>query len=207
MHIADSVHSSVAYLTELDSQLGDGDHGVSLDRGFAEVRRALSDFNEDDVGGVLELVGASLVSSMGGAAGPLFGTAFSSAGRAIKGKPKVGVAEIAEMFEAAESAVATLGGARVGNKTMLDSLHPAAMAARKAREDGESDLVRAVESIVGGAKSGLETTKTLIAKKGRAMYLGERGLGTYDVGAASFCIMLESGLDYLRQFDKEKGTH
>lgn len=201
LRIAAEVHSRVDYLTELDSQLGDGDHGISLDRGFAEVRRQLSVLDVDDVGVVLEITGASLLSSMGGAAGPLFGTAFSTAGRRVKGKSMVGVAEIAAMFEAAESAVVNLGGAKVGDKTMLDSLRPAELAARRAFDEGKSDLVEVFESIVAAAKSGLETTKTLVAKKGRAMYLGERGIGTYDAGAASFCIVLESALKFLRELD------
>jgi len=194
----------VDYLTVLDSELGDGDHGVSLDRGFSEVRRALSGFGGADVGAVLEHAGASLVSSMGGAAGPIFGTAFSSAGHAVRGRTSVGVAEVAAMFEAAESAVANLGMAKVGDKTVLDALHPAAAAAKEASDEGESDLVKAFESIVAAANSGLETTKALVAKKGRAMYLGERGIGTYDVGAASFCIMLESVLETLRKWDAGK---
>jgi phosphoenolpyruvate---glycerone phosphotransferase subunit DhaL len=206
LEIADRVHSRVDYLTELDSELGDGDHGISLDRGFAEVRRKLSGFGGTDVGAVLELAGASLMSSMGGAAGPIYGTAFSSAGRAVKGKSRVRVAEVAAMFEAAESAVVNLGRAKVGDKTVLDALQPAATAAKEASDGGESDLVRAFESIVAAANSGLETTKALVAKKGRAMYLGERGIGTYDVGAASFCIMLESVLESLHRLDDQKGS-
>jgi len=194
----------VDYLTELDSELGDGDHGVSLDRGFSEVRRELSGFGGSDVGTVLELAGASLVSSMGGAAGPIFGMAFSSAGHEVKGRSSVGVAEVAAMFEAAESAVVDLGRAKVGDKTVLDALHPAATAAKEASDAGETDLVKAFESIVAAANSGLEATKALVAKKGRAMYLGERGVGAYDVGAASFCIMLDSVLESLRRSDAGK---
>ena len=205
LQIASRVHSNVDYLTELDSQLGDGDHGISLDRGFAEVRRVLLGFSGSDAGAVLELVGESLVSSMGGASGPLIGTAFSDAGKAVRGKSRVGTAEVAAMFEAAESAVANLGGARVGDKTMLDSIHPAAMAAKRAQEEGEKDLAKAFESIVAAANAGLESTKTLVAKKGRASYLGERGIGTYDVGAASICMILQSALDYLRSLDNGPG--
>jgi len=206
LQTADQVHLSVDYLTKLDSQLGDGDHGTNLDRGFAEVRRELTNSNGADVGVILESIGETLVSSMGGASGPLLGAAFSSAGRAVKGKSEVGIVEIVTMFEAAESAVARLGGARVGDKTVLDSLHPAAVAARKMLEQGDPDLVRAFEYIVAAANSGLETTKTLVAKKGRAMYLGDRGLGTPDVGAASFCIILESALAFLRRLNEGKET-
>ena len=204
LQIADRVHSKVDYLTGLDSELGDGDHGISLDRGFSEVRRELSAFDGDDVGAVFELTGTSLVSSMGGAAGPIFGTAFSSAGHVVKGRSRVGVADVAAMFEAAESAVVNLGRAKVGDKTVLDALHPAAMAAKEASDVGESDLVKAFESIVAAGNSGLETTKGLVAKKGRAMYLGERGIGIYDVGAASFCIMLESVLEGLHRLAEKE---
>jgi len=196
----------VDYLTELDSQLGDGDHGRNLDRGFSEVRRALLNAGGTDIGEILELTGASLVSSIGGASGPIFGTAFSSAGHAVKGKSKVGMADVVAMLEAAETAVGSLGGAKVGDKTLLDSLHPAAVAARRRLQEGDSDLVGAFEYIVGAANSGLETTKGLVAKKGRAMYLGDRGLGTPDVGATSLCIMLESALDFLRRLDAGKGS-
>jgi dihydroxyacetone kinase-like protein len=202
LHIAEEIHSRVDYLTELDSQLGDGDHGTNLDRGFAEIRRRLPEFEGDDIGALLELAGSSLISSMGGASGPLLGTAFVKAGHAVKGKSMIGVAEIAVMFEASEAAVANLGGAKVGDKTMLDSLHPAAEAATKTSKEGETDLVKALGQIVAAANSGLETTKTLVAKKGRAMYLGERGLGTYDAGAASLCIILSAALDALRRLDE-----
>jgi len=206
LQIADRVHLSVGRLTEIDSQLGDGDHGANLDRGFAKVRTQLTNPTAADIGDILELTGGSLVSSMGGASGPLFGIAFSSAGRAVKGRSKVGVAEVAVMLEAAESAVVKLGGAKVGDKTLLDSLHPAAMAARKALESGDPDLEGAFESIVAAANSGLEATKWLVAKKGRAMYLGERGLGTPDAGATSFCIMLEAALDCLQLLNQRKET-
>lgn len=205
LHIADEIHSKVDYLTELDSQLGDGDHGNNLDRGFAEVRRRISEFKGNDVGALLELTGSSLISMVGGASGPLLGTAFEKAGRVVQGKSRIGVAEIAVMLEAADAAIATLGGAKVGDKTMLDSLHPAAEAATRTSKEGETDLVRVLEEVVAAANSGLETTKTLVAKKGRAMYLGERGLGTYDAGAASLCIILEAALGALRRLD-QRGT-
>jgi len=200
--ISNNIHAKVGYLTELDSQLGDGDHGANLDRGFSEVVKKISDsYGNDDVGALLELVGTTLISSVGGASGPIFGTAFRKAGRASKGKSEITISDVVQMFEAAESGVVSLGGAKLGDKTMLDSLHPAVEAARKASQVGETDLVRAFESIVTAAEFGLETTKNLVASKGRAMYLGKRGVGMYDVGAASLCIMLRSSLDTLKRLE------
>ena len=200
LDMAESVRSNVDYLTKLDSQLGDGDHGYNLERGFAQVRASLSGFKGDDVGALLESIGNTLMSSMGGASGPLFGAAFSAAGRAVKGK-EVRVIDVAAMLEAAEREVVSLGAAKVGDKTMLDSLHPAAVAARKASAEG-SDMVAAFASIVAAAESGLESTKGLVAKKGRAMYLGERGVGAYDVGAASVCVILRSALETLKRMNE-----
>ncbi len=199
--IAKRVHEKVGYLTELDSAVGDGDHGANLDRGFAEVVRRVAQSKEPDVGVILELTGATLLSSMGGASGPLYGTAFGRAGRACRGKQEIGIADISLMFQAAEQGIVSLGGAKVGDKTMLDAVHPAAEAARQAVEQGQVDLVRAFELITAGAEAGLETTKKLVSRKGRASYLGERSLGHYDVGAASFCIMVRAVFEMLKNMD------
>jgi phosphoenolpyruvate---glycerone phosphotransferase subunit DhaL len=200
--IADKIHENVGYLTELDSQSGDGDHGANLDRGFSQLARNLSGFQGSDVGVLLEMAGTTLISSVGGASGPLFGTAIKNAGRVTKGKTKISTTDCAAMFEAAEAGVVSLGGAKVGDKTMLDSLHAATLAAKEAVGMGEADLVKVFESITLAAESGLEATKAMIARKGRAMYLGSRGLGTYDVGATSVCIILRSTLETLRRLDK-----
>jgi phosphoenolpyruvate---glycerone phosphotransferase subunit DhaL len=205
LDISSNVHLQISYLTELDSQIGDGDHGFNIDRGLAQVCKDLSKFQGNDIGSLLERAGSSLISSIGGASGPLFGTALRKSGSVIKGKSQVNLSDIARMFEAAENGVIGLGGGKVGDKTMLDSLHPAVLASKNAVDNGETDLVRAFESIVLAAESGLEATKTMVARKGRAQYVGERGLGFYDVGAASVCIILRSVLESLRRFeDNEK---
>jgi len=204
--MAESVHQKTDYLNKLDAEAGDGDHGTNLDRGFAEVNSRIVHFQDrEDIGVILEETGSILISSVGGASGPLFGTAFKRAGKASKGKSSIDLKDMTRMFEAAEQGIASLGDARVGDKTMLDSLDPATEAARKAIENGEIHLLPAFESIVSSAEVGLENTKTLVAKKGRAMYLGERALGSYDVGAASFCIMLRSVLETLREIDQKSG--
>ncbi len=203
LDISSNIHSQISYLTDIDSQIGDGDHGYNIDRGFAQVRKDLSKFEGYDIGSLLALAGSSLISSMGGASGPLFGTAFRKAGNAARGKSLVNLSDIASMFEAAENGVIDIGGSKVGDKTMLDSLHPAALAAKSAADNGETDLVGAFQSIVLAAESGLEKTKSLVATKGRAQYVGERGQGFYDAGAATVCIILRSVLETLRHLDDE----
>ena len=204
--ISTNIHNKVEYLTELDSVLGDGDHGSNLDRGFGEVSKRVSQYDGSDVGVLLELAGSTLISSVGGASGPLYGTMFRKAGKACQGKSEIGVSDVTRMFQAAEAGIVSLGGAQVGDKTILDSLHPAAEAARVASDSGVNDLVSAFEKITSSAEAGLESTKNLVASKGRASYLGERGIGHYDVGAASFCIILRSMLETLQKIDRAQNS-
>ncbi len=201
--ISANIHEKVGYLTELDSQLGDGDHGLNLERGFRQVVERLAPIQESDVGSILEMIGSTLLSSVGGATGPLYGTAFKRAGRSCRGKTEIGISEITQIFEAAEEGIMSIGGAKPGDKTILDALHPASEAARIAARRGERDLVRAFDEMVSAAELGLEGTKSLVAVKGRASYMKERGIGHYDVGAASFCIMLRSTLETLRRINKQ----
>jgi phosphoenolpyruvate---glycerone phosphotransferase subunit DhaL len=204
--ISVKIQSSLQYLTQLDSLVGDGDHGSNLDRGFSEAVQKLSSFKTNDVGAMLELVGSTLLSSIGGASGPIYGTAFRKAGRVVRGKENIGARDVAQMIQAAEQGIATIGGAKLGDKTILDSIHPASEAALEASTRGEEDLVRLFEVMTAAAESGLEATKYLTAKKGRAMYLGDRSVGIYDVGAASFCLMIRSALESIKQIDARTST-
>lgn len=199
--ISGAIHTKAGFLSELDADVGDGDHGTNMDRGFNEVSHRLSGFKDNDIGTILEETGTVLISSVGGASGPLFGTLFRRAGRAVKGKSSISLNDIRTMFESGEKGVMSLGGAKVGDKTMLDVLDPAARAASRAVHGGETDLVKSFESIVSAADSGLESTKSLVATKGRAMYLGDRTRGKYDVGAFSLFVILKSVLETLREID------
>jgi phosphoenolpyruvate---glycerone phosphotransferase subunit DhaL len=203
--LSDHIYLNVDYLTKLDADIGDGDHGTNLARGFGEVKARISELGKmDDIGSILQQTGTILISSIGGASGPLYGTAFRRAGKVVKGKNTIDVNDLAEMLEAAEQGIVSIGGVRVGDKTMLDALDPAAKAARAAARSGEKDIVRSFEMIASAAKEGLEKTKSLVATKGRAMYLGDRSLGKYDVGAASLTVMIESTLDTVLKIDQEK---
>lgn len=180
------------YLTDLDNATGDGDHGINMARGFkavAEKVPALSGM--DDIGAVLKTVGMTLVSVVGGSAGPLYGTAFMKAGMEMAGKTGMEMADFLACMKAAVDGVMMRGRAVRGEKTMLDSMIPAYEAMRDAFRGGKSSG----ECFAAGlqtAREGVEYTRTIIATKGRASYIGERSLGHMDPGAVSFTFLLET---------------
>jgi phosphoenolpyruvate---glycerone phosphotransferase subunit DhaL len=180
------------YLTELDSIGGDGDHGVNLERGFSKVKSQLGQFhNTSDIGAILSSVGTTILSTVGGATGSLYGAAFLRAGTACRGKTEIRSIDLPEVANASLQAIVELGGAKPGDKTLLDVMQPVVNAATEALEKSD-DLVYILNESANAARFGLESTKSMVAKKGRAMYLGDRTLGHYDVGAASLCLMIES---------------
>lgn len=191
-HIASTVEEEKAFLTELDTAIGDGDHGINLARGFHAVAEKLSQMaDDDDTGSVLKTVGMQLVSTVGGASGPLYGTAFMKAGAVSKGKRELDAAGFLAAFEAAVDGVKMRGKAVPGEKTMLDALCPACDALKISIAGGD-DLKTAVWKSVEAAEKGVAYTKTIIATKGRASYLGERSLGHQDPGATSSLLMLRA---------------
>ena len=195
--IAKRIEAEKDFLTELDNEIGDGDHGINLARGFKSVETKLPSFADKDIGAILKGVGMELVSTVGGASGPLYGTAFMKAGNACKGKTALTAEEFATAFEAAINGVKMRGKAVEGEKTMLDALCPA-YAALKSDIDGGKTLAEALSDGVDAAAKGVEYTKTIIATKGRASYLKERSLGHQDPGATSSLYMLQTTLEVLR---------
>jgi len=176
-------------LSALDAALGDGDHGVSLIVGFRNVTAALQDWDAPNAGAVVERVGAVLLGSVGGAMGPLYGTAFMQAGKAAVGRTTLDGPIVATMLEAAREGVATRGKARPGDKTMLDALAPAAAAGRAAAAGG-ADAVGVLRAASAAAERGAAATREMIARKGRASRLGERSRGHQDAGATSTALLL-----------------
>lgn len=176
-------------LTELDSAIGDGDHGTNLTRGFRAVVEALAAV-EDDLppGRRLILAGKTLVSKVGGASGPLWGTALRRAGRSVGDAALDGPA-LADALDAALAGVVELGSAEVGDKTMVDALTPATQALRTSVEAGEP-LADAITAAADAAAEGARSTVPLQARKGRASYLGERSIGHEDPGAASTVLII-----------------
>ena len=196
--IAARMESEKDFLTQLDNEIGDGDHGINLARGFKSVKAKLATFADKDIGAILKGVGMELVSTVGGASGPLYGTAFMKAGNVCKGKFELTDADFAAALDAAVGGIQMRGKAVAGEKTMLDALCPA-LKTLKSELDGGKNLTAALTAAVDSAAQGVEFTKTIIATKGRASYLKERSLGHQDPGATSSLYMLQSALDVLRR--------
>ena len=196
--IAKKIEAEKDYLTQLDNEIGDGDHGINLARGFKSVEEKLPTFADKDIGAILKGVGMQLVSTVGGASGPLYGTAFMKAGNVCKGKTSLTAEEFAAALEAAIGGVKMRGKAVEGEKTMLDALCPAYKALKEEIDSGKT-LTEALAAGVDAAEKGVEFTKTIIATKGRASYLKERSLGHQDPGATSSLFMLQTTLEILRE--------
>jgi phosphoenolpyruvate---glycerone phosphotransferase subunit DhaL len=188
--VAEQIKAQRQYLTDLDSAIGDADHGINLDRGFSAVVAKLPGLAEQDAdaGTILKTVGAMLVSTVGGASGPLYGTAFLRAGGVPAGQHDFGADELVAALEAALEGIIARGKADRGEKTMLDTLGPAVDALKAARGRG-ADLLAAVREATAAAEAGMRSTVPMLATKGRASYLGERSIGHQDPGATSAYLM------------------
>jgi dihydroxyacetone kinase-like protein len=187
---AGSLREQRDYLTQLDAAIGDADHGTNMDRGFAAVLAKLDELEETvPPGPLLTTAGATLVSTVGGASGPLWGTALRRAGRAVGDAQELDAATLALALEAALAGVVELGAATEGEKTMVDALAPAVRALRE-RLDGGDDLAAALASAREAAEQGMLATVPLQARKGRASYLGERSIGHQDPGATSTALIV-----------------
>jgi dihydroxyacetone kinase-like protein len=189
--IAAVVETQRDHLTQLDAAIGDADHGINLSRGFDAVEAALAQAATPTPGSVLVLTGSTLISKVGGASGPLYGTAFRQAGKALGDVPEVDLGALAGALEAALSGVQRLGAAREGEKTMVDALAPAASALSKAVAEGASPA-DALAALADAADEGAQATISMHALKGRASYLGPRSVGHEDPGAASTALILRA---------------
>ena len=178
------------FLTELDNVIADGDHGINLARGFGEVDKKLDALADKEPGDVLKTVGMTLVSTVGGASGPLYGTGFMKMGAAVKGKADVDVPSFLEGLQAAIEGIMQRGRSTKGEKTMLDAMIPA-KEAMESTWNATQDPKAAFAAGIAAAKQGVEYTKTIAATKGRASYIGERSIGHQDPGATSFTMVLE----------------
>ena len=178
------------FLTDLDNAIGDGDHGINMARGFAAVETKFPEFEGKDIGTILKTVGMTLVSVVAGSAGPLYGTAFMRAGMLMNGKDEMTQEDFIPCLNAAIEGVMMRGKAVQGEKTMLDAMIPARDAIEESMKAGKT-FAEALKDGVQAARDGVEYTKTIIATKGRAAYVGERSIGHQDPGATSFTYLLE----------------
>ncbi len=178
------------YLTQLDSAIGDADHGANMSRGFQAVLGKLPTVSDKDIGTIFKTVGMTLVSTVGGASGPLYGTFFMQAGTASAGKQELTAADWGAALEAAVNGVVMRGKAVLGDKTMVDVLTPALEAFKDAVVQNAT-IGLALTRSVQAAEEGMKATIPLVARKGRASYLGERSAGHQDPGATSTFLILK----------------
>jgi dihydroxyacetone kinase-like protein len=184
------------YLTELDAAIGDADHGINMDRGFRKVMEKLPSVADKDIGNILKTTGMTLISSVGGAAGPLYGTFYMRSGMAVAAKEELDSDDVVNMLQSGVDGIVQRGRAMLEDKTMFDAWAPALEALNGSLENGD-DLVAAMRSAVAAAEQGMKNTIPLLAKKGRASYLGERSIGHQDPGATSSYLILNALLDVI----------
>jgi len=196
--MANVIGENKEHLTDLDSAIGDADHGINMNRGFQKVLTKLPSVEDKDAGTILKTVGMALVSSVGGAGGPLYGTAFMQAGMAVAGKHELEANDVLAILDAALKGVIMRGKANLGDKTMVDAITPAVNAMREALENG-ADEIDALAKATAAAEQGMKDTIPMLAKKGRASYLGERSIGHQDPGATSSYLLIHTMLEVAQE--------
>ena len=190
-NINDTIQDNIKYLTELDSTVGDGDHGITIARGFKSVIKKLDENRPQNISGLLKTTGFTLLSSMGGASGPIFGSFFTEMARISINKETIDLDDLYKMFLAVLDNEPNLGGARPGDKTMIDALHPAVESLKESLDKGLT-IKEALKEASLAADKGAISTKNMVSKKGKSRYLGERSLGYQDVGATSLSLIIKA---------------
>ena len=189
--VGDAIIQNKEYLTDLDRPIGDSDHGFNMAKGFNVVKQKIAGVEDGNIEAFFKTVAMALISTVGGASGPLYGTAFLQAAKVMKGKDEITGEDIVEIFEEAIAGISKRGRSQRGEKTMLDALIPATETLKAEIAAGKS-LAEAFEKAAQSALEGVEYTKTIIATKGRASYLGERSIGHQDPGATSSYIIIDT---------------
>lgn len=181
------------YLTQLDSDIGDADHGINMSRGFGFVREALNKDDNNSISSIFKQTATTLIKNVGGSSGPLYGTFFLNASIISSNKEELLLSDIAEIFNKGTNAICTLGKSKAGEKTMLDTLFPA-LNAMKENIENVDDFKN---QVLISAENGMKSTIDMIAAKGRASYLGERSIGHQDPGATSVYMLIKELLNIL----------
>jgi len=197
------LEKNAQYLTELDSPIGDADHGFNMNRGFKKIMSKLPQVEDNDIGTILKAVGMALITSVGGAGGPLYGTFYMDAGKAVAGKIKLSTNDLIALLNAGLKGVVRIGKTNLGDKTMVDAIHPAVEVIRKTLANNK-DVIKALHCMTDAAYKGMKDTIPMLAKKGRASYLGERSIGHQDPGATSSYLILKTLLDTIESRHKSK---
>ena len=189
--MCDTIENEKDYLSELDGAIGDGDHGVNMAKCFREVKKKLAESSAEDIGTLFKDVGMVVMNSVGGAMGALYGTFFLKLSQSSAGKSEVNIGDLVSMLQTGEQGILDIGKANPGDKTLLDTLAPAVRAIEAAQKEGKS-LANALTDFEQAAQKGMESTKDMLAKMGRASRLGERTIGHQDAGATSCYFILRS---------------
>ncbi|MES2506324.1 MAG: dihydroxyacetone kinase subunit DhaL [Verrucomicrobiota bacterium] len=195
LQVADAIIVAEPMLSQADRDLGDGDHGLGMKRGMEAVKAQLEPMEPASVEQVFVATGTAMMSSMGGASGALFGTVYRAGGKALAGRELLDAEGVALFLQAALEGVMKRGGAKPGDKTMIDALAPAA---EKAKEVSGQPLVEALTAVAAAAEAGTDASKAMIAQFGRAKTLGEACIGFPDAGALSVTIMLQTMLSFVK---------
>jgi dihydroxyacetone kinase-like protein len=198
--VAARIKENRDYLVQLDSAIGDADHGINMDRGFTTVLEKLPTVADKDIGTILKTVGMTLVSTVGGASGPLYGTAFIRAGMALADRYELTGAEVVAALEAALEGIQARGKAQRGEKTMVDAIGPGIDVLKEAQASGE-DFKVALRRAVAATEAGMKATIPMLATKGRASYLGQRSVGHQDPGATSSFLMAQVLLETIESIE------
>ncbi len=191
--VSDEIIRSKDALCEADRQLGDGDHGIGMERGFTEAKKQLEALAPTSVSQVFTTTGMALMSSMGGASGAVFGMLFQSGGMAISSAEGLDAAALSAFLEAGTQGVMNIGKAKAGDKTMVDALIPAKEAAAS---NADKSITEALAAVAEGARQGRENSKDMIAQHGRARTLGEKCLGFPDAGALSVSVIFKTASEF-----------
>lgn len=184
-----TIQENKQYLSDIDGLIGDGDHGINMNKGFTMCREEL-DKNPGDLSYGMKVLAKILMMKIGGSMGPLYGKFFKAIGVALEGKEEIGINEMGEALKAAVEAIASISPAKVGDKTLIDTLIPALAAYQKAQTEGKT-FTEALEAMKAAAIEGRDSTKDMVVQLGRASRLGERSRGVLDAGATSCCLILE----------------
>lgn len=186
--VCDAIHEKAAWLSEVDGATGDGDHGVNMNKGFLMAKERIS--GDMSLSEGLKVVGRTLVMDIGGSMGPIYGTMFRALSRGMRAD-EISAEDVSSALSAAVEGLEELAGAKEGDKTLIDTIAPASRAFDAALAEGR-DLPACLDAMASGAEEGLESTRGMVAKIGRAARLGERSRGHLDAGAASCCVILKT---------------
>jgi dihydroxyacetone kinase-like protein len=195
-NILEVMMANEGYLTRLDAEIGDADHGINMVRGFRLVHERLSSLVDPDVGAIFSTVGMALMEGASGSSGVLYGTFFAQGGGPLHGKKGIDKRNLALLFSSGYAAMQEMsGGTKPGEKTMIDAFDPAVRSLNESASDDRVTLGGALDKAVSAARKGMESTIGLVATKGRAAYLGKRGVGHQDIGATTTYLILKTMLE------------